>query len=133
MSHFTKCDLKITSIEALKRALAAKDYKFTEAKNEQGVEVRGYKGQKLNAELSIDMGKYDIGVVKQQDGTYEIIADWWGVETTRGTTEQEFVEEVNQQYAYQRVVMACEEQGYTLEETTNAEDGKIQLTVKKWE
>jgi hypothetical protein len=133
MSHFTKCDLKITNLEALKRALAAKDYKFTEAANEQGVEVRGYKGQKLNAELSIDMGKYDIGVVKQQDGTYEIVADWWGVETTRGTTETEFVEEVNQQYAYQRVVMACEEQGYTMEETKNAEDGKISLTVKKWE
>ena len=133
MSHFTKCDLKITNLEALKRALAARDYKFTEAQNEQGVEVRGYKGQKLNAELSIDMGKYDIGVVKQQDGTYEIVADWWGVETTRGTTEKEFVEEVNQQYAYQRVVMACEEQGYTMEETKNAEDGKIQLTVKKWE
>lgn len=133
MSHFTKCDLKITNLEALKRALAARDYKFTEAQNEQGVEVRGYKGQKLNAELSIDMGKYDIGVVKQQDGTYEIVADWWGVETTRGTTEKEFVEEVNQQYAYQRVVMACEEQGYSLEETKNEEDGKISLTVKKWE
>jgi hypothetical protein len=133
MSHFTKCDLKITNLEALKRALAARDYKFTEASNEQGVEVRGYKGQKLNAELSIDMGKYDIGVVKQQDGTYEIVADWWGVETTRGTTEKEFVEEVNQQYAYQRVVMACEEQGYTMEETKNSEDGKISLTVKKWE
>ncbi len=133
MSHFTKCDLKITNLVALKRALADLGYTFAEAKNEVGVEVRGYKGQKLNAELSIDMGKYDIGVVKQADGTYEIVADWWGVETTRGVTEQEFVEEVNQKYAYQRVVIACEEQGYTLEETKNEEDGKIQLTMKKWE
>lgn len=133
MSHFTKCDLKITNLVALKRALADLGHVFTEAKNEQGVEVRGYKGAKLNAEISIDMGKYDIGVVKQQDGTYEIVADWWGVETTRGTTETEFVEELNQKYAYQRVVMACEEQGYTLEETKNEEDGKIALTVKKWE
>jgi len=31
------------------------------------------------------------------------------------------------------VVIACEEQGYTLEETKNEEDGKISLTVKKWE
>ena len=71
--------------------------------------------------------------LEAQDGTYEIVADWWGVETTRGTTEAEFVEELNQKYAYQRVVMACEEQGYTLEETKNEEDGKISLTVKKWE
>ena len=133
MSHFTKCDLKITNLVALKRALADLGHTFTEAKDEAGVVVRGYKGAKLNAEVSIDMGKYDIGVVKQQDGTYELVADWWGIETTRGTQEKEFVEELNQKYAYQRVVMACEDQGYTLEETKNEEDGKISLTVKKWE
>jgi hypothetical protein len=133
MSHFTKCDLKITNLVALKKALAALNHKFTEAQNEVGVTVRGYKGATLNAEVSIDMGKYDVGVVKAADGTYELVSDWWGVETTRGVTEKEFVEELNQQYAYQRVVMACEEQGYTMEETKNEEDGKISLTVKKWE
>ena len=133
MSHFTKCDLKITNLVALKRALDDLGYKYTEAKNEVGVEVRGYKGQKINGELSIDMGKYDVGVIKQADGTYEMVADWWGIETTRGTQEKEFVEEVNQKYAYQRVVMACEEQGYTLEETKNEENGAIALTMKKWE
>jgi hypothetical protein len=133
MSHFTKCDLKITNLVALKRALADLGHTFTEATNEQGVVVRGYKGQKLTAEISIDMGKYDVGIVKAADGTYEIVSDWWGVETTRGVTETEFVEELNQKYAYQRVVMACEEQGYNLEETVNQEDGKISLTMKKWE
>jgi len=133
MSHFTKCDLKITNLVALKRALADLGHVFTEATNEQGVEVRGYKGAKLNAEISIDMGKYDIGVVKAADGTYEIVADWWGVETTRGVQEAEFVEELNQKYAYQRVVMACEEQGYTLEEQKDEESGTISLSMKKWE
>jgi hypothetical protein len=133
MSHFTKCDLKITNLVALKRALDDLGHKYIEAQGEVGVEVRGYKGQKLTGELSIDMGKYDIGVVKQADGTYELVADWWGIETTRGTQEKEFVEELNQKYAYQRVVMACEEQGYTLEETKNEESGMISLTMKKWE
>ena len=133
MSHFTKCDLKITNLVALKRALDELGHKYTEAMDEVGVEVRGYKGQKLTGELSIDMGKYDVGVVKQADGTYEVVADWWGIETTRGVQEAEFVEEVNQKYAYQRVLIACEEQGYTLEETKNEEDGKISLTMKKWE
>jgi hypothetical protein len=132
MSHFTKCDLKVTNLVALKRALEDLNYTFTEAQNEQQVVVRGWKGAKLNAEISIDMGKYDIGVVKQADGTYEMVADWWGIETTRGTQEKEFVEEVNQRYAYQRVVMACEDQGYTLEETKNEESGAIALTMKKW-
>ena len=133
MSHFTKCDLKITNLVALKRALADLGHTFTEAQNEQQVVVRGWKGAKMNAEISIDMGKYDIGVVKNTDGTYEMVADWWGIETTRGTQESEFVEEVNQRYAYQRVLMACEEQGYSLEETKNEESGAIALTMKKWE
>ena len=133
MSHFTKCDLKITNLVALKKALADMGLTFNEAKNEQGVVVRGYKGATLNAAVSIDMGKYDIGVVQQQDGTYELVSDWWGVETTRGVTEKEFVEELTQKYAYQRVVIACEEQGYTMEETKNEENGTISVTVKKWE
>ena len=133
MSHFTKCDLKITNLVALKKALADMGLTFNEAKNEHGVVVRGYKGATLNAAVSIDMGKYDIGVVQQQDGTYELVSDWWGVETTRGVTEKEFVEELTQKYAYQRVVIACEEQGYTMEETKTEENGTVSLTVKKWE
>jgi hypothetical protein len=133
MSHSTKCDLKITNLVALKRALEDLKHVFTEATAEQQAVVRGYKGAKLNAEISIDMGKYDIGVVQQADGTYELVADWWGIETTRGTTQQEFEQELNQRYAYQRVLMACEEQGYNLEEVKNEETGTISLTMKKWE
>ncbi len=132
MSHFTKCDLKITNLAALKRALDYLKLSYRVAEGEQGVEVRGYKGQKMSAEVSVDMGKYDIGVVKAADGTYELVADWWGIEVTKAVTETEFVEELNQRYAYNRVVMACEEQGYTLEESQNEEDGTIQVAMKKW-
>jgi hypothetical protein len=132
MSHFTKCDLKITNLAALKRALDDLKLSYRVAEGEQGVEVRGYKGQKMSAEISVDMGKYDIGVVQAADGTYELVADWWGIEVTKAVTETEFVEELNQRYAYNRVVMACEEQGYTLEETQNEEDGTIQVAMKKW-
>jgi hypothetical protein len=48
-------------------------------------------------------------------------------------TEKEFVEELTQKYAYQRVVIACEEQGYTMEETKTEENGTVSVTVKKWE
>jgi hypothetical protein len=132
MSHFTKCDLKITNLAALTRALDDLKLSYRVAEGEQGVEVRGYKGQKMSAEISVDMGKYDIGVAKAADGTYELVADWWGIEVTKAVTETEFVEELNQRYAYNRVVMACEEQGYTLEETQNEEDGTIQVAMKKW-
>src|SRR5204863_2396825 len=83
MSHFTKCALKMTNLAALKKALADLNLKFTEAEEQQLVQVRGYRGDKLQAKISIDMGRYDIGVVENAEGTYDIVADWWGVETTK--------------------------------------------------
>ncbi len=132
MSHFTKVATKINNLTALLKALDKLNLKYTTA--EQGVEVRGYKGQKISAEVSINMGKYDIGVVKAEDGNYTLVADWWGVETTVGKTEQEVVEEINKEYAYARVVQACEERGYQIarEDIQQAEDGTVKLIATKW-
>ena len=130
MSHFTKVATKINDLVALKKALDQLGWKYTH--NEQGVTVRGYRGQTLSAELSIDMGKYDIGVVKTEEGTYELVADWWGVETTKGLKEEEVAKEINAKYAYQRVVAAVEEQGYTIDTNAVQADGTIKLGVSKW-
>jgi hypothetical protein len=132
MSHFTKCDLKMTNYEALKKALADMALEFQEAEEGASVSVRGYRGQTLDASLKIDMGTYDIGVVKQQDGTLDLVADWWGVETTKGVSEEELKTKLKQRYAYHNVLMACESKGYTVEEEVNEEDGTINLVVRKW-
>jgi len=130
MSHFTTVATKINNIQCLLKALEKLKLKYTHS--EQGVEVRGWRGQKSTAEASINMGRYDIGVVKNEDGTYGLQADWWGIETTVGKTEQEVVDEISREYAYQTVVVACEAQGYRIEEQNVAEDGTIKLNVSKW-
>ena len=132
MSHFTTVATKINNLQSLLKALEKLNLKYTH--DEQGVEVRGYRGQKLNAEVSIDMGKYDIGVVKAEDGNYTLVADWWGIETTVGKLEQEVVEEISREYAYVRVIDACEEQGYQIarEDIQVAQDGSVQLVATKW-
>lgn len=130
MSHFTTVATKINDLNCLMKALAKLNLKYTH--DEQGATVKGYRGQTSKAEISIHMGRYDIGVVKNEDGTYGLQADWWGIETTVGKTEQEFVDELNREYAYQKVVVACEEQGYQIQEQTVAEDGSIKLSVGKW-
>lgn len=132
MSHFTKCELKMTNLAALKKALEDLGYGYTEAQAHQKAQVRGWRGQKTEAELSIDMGKYDIGVVASENGTYDLTADWWGVETTKAITEQEFKDTLYQKYQYHNVLQACEDKGYTVEEELNEEDGTIQLVVRKW-
>lgn len=132
MSHFTKCELKMTNLTAIKRALDDLGHEYAMAEENQSVTVRGWRGQTLDAAISIDMGQYDIGVVSSGNGTYDITADWWGVETTKGVTEQEFRDKLSQRYSYYNVLQACEEKGYTLEEEVNEEDGSIQLVVRKW-
>ena len=130
MSHFTKVATKITNLTTLKKALDQLGWKYTA--NEEGCVVRGYRGQTMKAEISIDMGKYDIGVVENQDGTYDITADWWGVETTKGVSEEEFKHQLSQRYQYHNVKQACEDKGYAVEEEVNEEDGSIRLVVRKW-
>ena len=130
MSHFTKVQTQINDLVALKKALDQLGWKYKH--DETGCTVRGWRGATMKAEMAIDMGKYDVGVVKQADGTYSLEADWWGVETTRGLKEEEVVKELNAKYAYQRVVAAVEEQGYTIDQNAVQADGTVKLTVSKW-
>jgi hypothetical protein len=131
VSHFTKVATKINDLVALRKALDQLGWKYKY--DEAGVEVRGWRGQTMKADIAIDMGKYDVGVVKQADGTYALEADWWGVETTKGLKEEEVVNELNAKYAYQRVVAAVEAEGYTIDTNAVQKDGTVKLTVSKWE
>ena len=132
MSHFTKCEMRLTNLAALKKALADLNLKFEAAEQGQSVTVRGYRGDTLQGAIKIDMGQYDIGVIANADGTYDLTADWWGVETTKGVSEAEFKDQLGQKYQYHNVKMACEEKGYAVEEEVNEEDGSIRLVVRKW-
>lgn len=132
MSHFTKCALKMTNLAAIKKALADLQHTFTEAEQGQQVTVRGYRGDTLKAAISVDMGRYDVGIIENGDGTYGVTADWWGVETTKGISEEEFQNTLAQKYQYHNVKQACEEKGYAVEEELNEEDGSIRLVVRKW-
>ena len=132
MSHFTKCELKMTNLAALKAALEDLQLKFEMAEEGQTVTVRGYRGDTLQAAIKIDMGQYDVGVVANEHGTYDLVADWWGVETTKGVSEEELKHQLSQKYQYFNVKQACEAKGYSVEEEVNEEDGSIRLVVRKW-
>jgi hypothetical protein len=122
----------VTDLVALKEALQKLGYQYTESTASQRAMVRGYKGQTTEAEIVINMGSYDIGVVKGEHGTYEYVSDWWGVETTKGISEEEFVDTVNREYAVVRVLHAVQAQGYTIDENSVGQDGTVQLTAQKW-
>ncbi len=129
MSHFTTVKTKIRDMVCLKQALEDLNFEYEEA--EEGVEVRGYMGQLEKADLVIKASKtYDVGVRQTENGI-ELLADWWGVETTRGLTEEEFVGQLNQRYAYHKVIKEVKARGFSLEQEEE-ENETIQLTVRKW-
>lgn len=72
MSHFTKLNLEIKNIEALKLAAT----KMGLAVKENAV-ARGWSNISLKADYVIvgDRG-YDIAVKKTKKGDYELVADW---------------------------------------------------------
>ena len=131
MSHFSTVDTKMNDLECILEALDDLGYEYTYA--EEGVNVRGYNQQLEKADISIKVsGKYDVGLRVSENGT-ELLADWWGVEATRGLTEQQFVNQVVQRYAYHKVLKEVKKKGYTLDMEETKNDNVITLTVRKWQ
>jgi len=132
VSHFTAVKTKIKDLACLVRALKDLNYEFTEATEEQLVHVRGYQGQTTDALLSIHASKtYDIGVKQTAEG-FEFVADWWGVETTRGVGEEEFIKKVTQRYSYHKVMDEIKKRGFTIESEETNEEEQIQVRVRTW-
>jgi hypothetical protein len=133
VSHFTSVKTKIRSLTSLERALEDLGYTFSRAEEGQLVTVKGYQGETTDAVISIHASKtYDIGVKVGADGTCEFVADWWGVESTRGVEEDEFVKKLTQRYSYHKVMEEVRKQGYTLESEEVGEDETIQIRVRSW-
>jgi hypothetical protein len=86
MSHFTKCALKMTNLAAIKKALADLQHQFTEAEEGQHVTVRGYRGEPRPRSRSIWGAMTSVSSTAGR--TFDITADWWGVETTRRLEEE---------------------------------------------
>jgi len=132
VSHFTTVKTKIHDIVCLKKALKDLDFQFTEAEEGHKVHVRGYLHKKAEADLSIHVSKtYDVGV-KVTDKGMRLVADWWGVETTRGLTEDEFVKNVMKRYSYHKVKQELSKKGYTIAMEEEKEDKSIHLKVRRY-
>jgi len=131
MSHFTKVHAKIQNLTCLKGALKDLGYEFEEAREGRNVAVRGYKGQTTEAAISIRASKtFDIGVVVTDRGV-EFVSDWWGVESTRGVTQEDFVNQVTQRCAYDQVKTEVEKRGYRLDAEEVDPHGGIELKVSR--
>mgnify|MGYP002480225152 CR=1 FL=1 len=125
MSHFSTLQTKIVVKEYLKKALDDLNYEWEEG----NIEVRGYRGNRIPAEIRISTGNpvYDIGF-RKQDENYEIVADWWGIKNIQ---QEEFVNNLNRRYAYNAVKDQLEQQDFTFVEEEVRADKSIRISVRR--
>ncbi|QDR83222.1 DUF1257 domain-containing protein [Sporomusa termitida] len=125
MSHFTQVATKITNKEMLLSCLQELGYE-----TEEGVAIKGYRGQETPVDIAVRMRQgYDVGFALGPDGTYSLVADWFGVQ---GLSEQQFTAKVQQQYALATVMQQVNRQGFNVVEQQQDASGQIRLVVRRW-
>ncbi|MBS9389745.1 MAG: DUF1257 domain-containing protein [Dolichospermum sp. WA123] len=123
MSHFTTIKVQIKQGEVLLDVLQELGYQV-----EQNTQVRGYRGDKTNAEYVIRQSNgYDLGFRQNGEG-YELVADFWGAEIN----QQEFINNISQKYAHKTLMETIQTEGFNVEEEEVLADGTVRVIVGKW-
>ena len=117
MSHFSTLRTKITDSEILKASL--RDLGISTQTN---ADVRGYNGQRVRADLvAVLEGEYDLGWSRNSDGTYDLIADLWGVAKKHNPTA--LINSINQKYAVNKTLADVKQRGL--------QNANVKLVVQK--
>ncbi|MBS9386141.1 MAG: DUF1257 domain-containing protein [Dolichospermum sp. BR01] len=123
MSHFTTIKVQIKQGEVLLDVLQELGYQV-----EQNTQVRGYRGDKTNAEYVIKQANgYDLGFRKNGEG-YELVADFWGAKIN----QQEFINNISQKYAHKTLMKTIQTEGFNVEEEEVLADGTLRVIVGRW-
>jgi hypothetical protein len=135
MSHIAKIDTKIKDLANLKKALTVLGIQYTEAEAGQTMTLKGYgKNEHIaNCILEIKTGcSYSIGIRKKSAG-YEIVADWWAIETFTGQKQENLLNRITRQYAYETVMDKIKNMGYSVVEEEQDSKENIRITVRRWD
>jgi Protein of unknown function (DUF1257) len=105
MSHFSTLRTKITDAEILKQSLRDLGINVkTEA------DVRGYNGQRVRSDIvAVLEGEYDLGWSRNSDGSFDLVADLWGVAKKHNQTE--LINSINQKYAVNKTLAEVKRPG----------------------
>lgn len=105
MSHFSTLRTKISDAVILKQSL--RDLGISVQEN---ADVRGYNGQRVRADLvAVLEGDYDLGWSRNGDGSFDLVADLWGVAKKHNQTE--LINAINQKYAVNKTLAEVKRPG----------------------
>jgi hypothetical protein len=131
MSHYSRVKTTFHNREALTACLTDLGYIV-----ETDTVIKGHHGEHFVDIAAKSEQSYGIGFVKGPDGTYDMIADWWGV---TGKNEQKIQQELGQQaesiqkeYARNMIIGQTAKDGFELVSETKEADGTIRIIVRRW-
>lgn len=105
MSHFSTLRTKVTDAEVLMTSL--RDLGIAVKSD---ADVRGYNGQRVRSDIvAVLEGDYDLGWSRNTDGSFDLIADLWGVAKKHNQTE--LINSINQKYAVNKTLAAVKRPG----------------------
>ncbi len=130
MSHFSRVRTALKDREVLIACLEELGYEVTE-----GGTIRSREGVR-EVDLSIRTANGNgIGFVKDSDGCYNLVADWWRM----GRNDRRILDRMNgtlakvqRSYAERIIRDRIENEGFSLVERREEEDGSIRIVVRRW-
>jgi hypothetical protein len=124
MSKFVKVKTELRDLSLIKRALD--DLKLGYGENQTYTHLwSGFRGA---VPLVVKQPRATFGFRLNDDGVYEAIGDDMQLAQIRTTVQQ-----IQQRYAYHKVLTEVEQAGFTLVEERVGKDNVIRMTVRRWE
>jgi len=131
MSHFTSVQTRILDLECLELSLNQLDYKVIHK-----ARMRGWQNQRKEVTLLAQFKNscpYDIGFMQDaQTGAFAMEADWWAIHEHLGLEDDFLINQINQRYAYNKVLKEVKQRGFMIAEEKQDSDQSIRLLVRKW-
>jgi hypothetical protein len=132
MSHFSRVKTRIKNREILIQCLQERGYTV-----QIGGSLKGYQHEK-SVDLAIQLEKgYGVGFTLNTDGSYDIVADWWGIKDSRKNRLIKDLEarvcQIQQEYALKTTLEQTRQQGYSVVEKQVEKDGRIRIVLRRWE
>ena len=131
MSHFSRLKTKFRHREILIQCL--EDLGLTVETN---TTIQGHEG-KHSVDIAVKTsGGYGIGFVQSADGTYDMVADWWGVKgigkNRIAIQLKKQAECIQKEYVKKMVLMETAKDGFEVVSQTEEVDGTLRIVVRRW-
>jgi hypothetical protein len=123
MSKFVKVRTELRDLALIKRALD--DLKLAYGENERYTHI--WSGHKEIAPLVVKDKRATFALRSNEDGTYEVAGDDMQLGQIKSMLQQ-----VQQRYAYHKVLAEVEQAGFALVEENTGKDHVIRMTVRRW-